>query len=294
MSHSEETYVGPLEPSLFTVTEQLQAQYLEALEDYNLRYLLGRASTNPIAHPGILLNYSNATRSPSFSGPNTRWIHVREQTRFTSPARLGDELVAQWRIEEHEPWFGHRLTRVSCAVTRTAGQGVLERVMWGLRASPRRAVSTRDDTVTGDEMDSSRCPASLNYADWELRGRSKRVSLDRIKLFSGNATNTLHTDEATARAAGLAAPIASATQGMGYLCEFMIDNFGEGWLAGGSWMLTFRKPIFADDRLSVFGRLNKIEPDDRGSQCHMEVRLVNEHGVTATQGSATCPWPTTP
>jgi hypothetical protein len=36
------------------------------------------------------------------------------------------------------------------------------------------------------------------------------------------------------------APVASAARGMGFLCEFMIDNPGVEWLSGGSWVLTFR------------------------------------------------------
>ncbi len=60
------TYVGPLEPFEFTISDQVQGQYLEALEDYHLRYVLSRQGIGPVIHPGILLSHSNAA-------PGARW-----------------------------------------------------------------------------------------------------------------------------------------------------------------------------------------------------------------------------
>ncbi|HEY2576016.1 MAG TPA: MaoC/PaaZ C-terminal domain-containing protein [Streptosporangiaceae bacterium] len=306
MSEQEQDYTGPLDPLDFTISDQVQGQCLEALEDYHPRYVLGRRGAAPLTHPGILLSQSNVTRSPSFTGPNTRWIHLRERTRFTAPARLGDKLTVRWVVEEHEPWFGRRLTRVSCAVTRDES-GILHRLMWGLRASAERPVPGRDERPDGPAPGSSaarssgpapgrRRPgaapgpalrASPDLAGWEIPGRRKHVTSDRIQLFSGRVAHTLHTDEQVAKQAGLPAPVASATQGMGYLCEFMIDNFGEGWLSGGSWELTFRKPVFPDDWLCASGRITATRQAGEGVSCSADVRLANDRDVTVTSGIAT-------
>lgn len=285
------TYVGPLEPFEFTVSDQVQGQYLEALEDYHLRYVLSHQSIPPVIHPGILLSHSNATRSPSLNGPNTRWIHIREQSHFTASARLTDGLVARWRIEEHEPWFGRALTRVSCAVTRRDGVVVLERIMWGFRSSAEQPISpeSRFARLSSEDSLTPSCagPPTLDPADLEMPGKLKRPTAERIRLFSGWAARNLHTDDQIARAAGLPAPVASAAQGMGYLCEFMIDNLGEGWLTGGSWVLTFKKPIFPGDQICAFGRLRNVEPTEYGAQCTVDLQLVNQHGATVTKGTAT-------
>lgn len=256
------TYVGPLEPFEFTVSDQVQGQYLEALEDYHLRYVLSHQGISPVIHPGVLLSHSNATRSPSFGGPNTRWIHMREQTHFTASARLTDGVVA------------------------------LERIMWGFRSSAERPIPPGSRYVRPGSADSfppSRTakPSTLEPADWELPGKLKRPTAERIRLFSGWAAQNLHTDDQIAKAAGLPAPVASAAQGMGYLCEFMIDNLGEEWLTGGSWVLTFTKPIFPGDQVCAFGRLRNVEPTERGAQCTVDVHLVNQHGTTVTKGTAT-------
>jgi acyl dehydratase len=102
-------------------------------------------------------------------------------------------------------------------------------------------------------------------------------------LFSGPTAHNLHTDEQVAKDAGLPAPVASATQGMGYLCEFMIDNLGEQWLSGGSWELSFRRPVFPGDQVSALGRMTR----PGGNQYTVDLLLVNQQGIRVTQGTAT-------
>lgn len=272
------TYVGPLEPFEFTISEQVQSQYLEAMEDYHLRYLLAPAGRTPLIHPGILLSYSNATRSPSFGGPNTRWIHLREQTHFCAPARLSQPLVTDWRVEDHEPWFGRTLARVCSTISTCDGTRVLERTMWGLRSAADRPVTAEDQQSRPDTAD---------LAVWRMSGRRKTMTIERMKLFSGWKAQNLHNDGAIARDAGLPAPVASAAHGMGYLAEFMLDNLGADWLSGGSWVLTFRRPMLPDDQIEAAGRLRNVEPTPGGAQCALDVRLINQHGTVITKGSAT-------
>src|SRR5438876_683557 len=115
----------------------------------HLRYVLGHREMPPLVHPGILLGYSNATRSPSFEGPNTQWVHLRERTQFRAAARLGDRLIVRWQVEEHKEWLGRRLTRVSCVLSRDDGKQVLDRIMWGLRSSPQRPIPAEDGDRIG-------------------------------------------------------------------------------------------------------------------------------------------------
>ena len=279
-----EDYTGPLEPFEFSINDKAQSDYLEALEDYHLRYVLSHDGIQPIVHPGVLLNQSNATRSPSFDGPNTRWIHVREQTQFVTPARVDDQLIARWQVEEHEPWFGRALIRVSCVLSRRDGKVILRRLFWGFHTSAQQPIPAdgrRPISPNGASIHSG----GLDSEDWDIPGKRKNATSTRIKLFSGRTANNLHTDEQIARNAGLPAPVASATQGMGYLCEFMIDNFGEQWLAGGSWELTFRKPVFPGDEVSASGRFARLSGN--APMFTIGLRLVNQRGTLVTQGTAT-------
>jgi acyl dehydratase len=276
------TYTGPLEPFDFTVDAPSQRDYLEALEDHHPRYVSDHDGQSPLIHPGVLLKNSNITRSgsPLFDGP---WIHTREETRFKTHACLGERLVVRWHVDKHKPYGDVVLTRASCVITSDRGPEILHRTMWGFCSTGR---------VGGGAEDAVRAapPAgSPPSAAGEVSGSRKNVTSERIWLFSGSADQNLHTSDQVAKAAGLAAAVASAAQGMGYLGEFMIDNFGEKWLSGGSWMLTFRKPVFPADQVTVLGRLTSASSDGASPGRTMRVRVVNQYGMTVTDGLCDVP-----
>jgi len=86
-----------LEPLEFTVTPALNQQYLYAVENFSPWYIQETEFGPPIAHPAMLLNMSNATRSPSYSQPAGRaGFHARDETFFYNPARLGKKLRVTW------------------------------------------------------------------------------------------------------------------------------------------------------------------------------------------------------
>ena len=89
------------EPLEFTVTPELNQQYLYAEEDYNTRYIEETESGPPQVHPGLLLNMSNNTRSPSFTlPPGWAEIHAAEDTEYLNPARVGTKLRVTWKVME--------------------------------------------------------------------------------------------------------------------------------------------------------------------------------------------------
>jgi len=86
-----------LEPFEFTVTPELNQQYLFAEEDFHPWYIEQTPSETPIVHPGLLLNMSNATRSPSYRlNSGQAGIHARDETFFLNPARVGKKFRATW------------------------------------------------------------------------------------------------------------------------------------------------------------------------------------------------------
>lgn len=86
-----------LEPLEFTVTPELNQQYLYAVEDFRSCYIEETELGPPIAHPALLLNMSNGTRSPSYSQPPGRaGFHARDETFFYNTARLGKKFRVTW------------------------------------------------------------------------------------------------------------------------------------------------------------------------------------------------------
>ena len=113
-------------PLEFTVTPELNQQYLYAQEDFSELYL----GDDALVHPSVLLNMSNTTRSPSHSlDSRSGNIHARDECEFFRPARVGDPLKVEWTVLE---WYERRERpfRVTEAlVSDSEGRPVLRRLI---------------------------------------------------------------------------------------------------------------------------------------------------------------------
>lgn len=100
-----------LTPLEYTITPELNQQFLYAEEDFHPRYIGETENDSPIAHPALVLNWSNATRSPAYRAPSPQseqqsgqqsvqsmqaGLHSRDETFFYNPARVGKKLKVTW------------------------------------------------------------------------------------------------------------------------------------------------------------------------------------------------------
>ncbi|MFN8164493.1 MAG: hypothetical protein U0R26_11845 [Solirubrobacterales bacterium] len=129
-----------LAPFEFTVTPELNQQYLYAEEDFHPRYLETTEAGPPLVHPALLLNMSNTTRSPSFFlSPGLGAIHAGEQTTFIKPARVGGTFRVTWKIIEKFEKRG-RLYHVREAIMfDEQGQKILSRLLTATFSSGKSA-----------------------------------------------------------------------------------------------------------------------------------------------------------
>lgn len=113
-------------PLDLVVTPEMNEQYLFAMQDYHPRYLGPEA----IVHPGLLLNMSNNTKSPSFKlPPGWAEIHASEQTEFFRPAKVGERIRIQWNVIQDEEKRGRPWHSVAIYLYNEAGEPVMARVM---------------------------------------------------------------------------------------------------------------------------------------------------------------------
>lgn len=281
-----------LEPHRFTVSEDLARRYVDAVEDYHLCYLTGSGGDRPLVHPGLVLNQSNTTRSPSYSvAPGEAGIHAKEETWFVRPARVGDRLLVEWSFEESYERRGRTYLVYKAVVKDDRGNVIIERRSHSTRTSAASPIPARRDEASSERAQHI-APApnaearSLTEVGLVLSGRRKLVTLDHMRLFSGWPSRNIHTDEETAQAAGLVAPIASATQNMGHICEFMLDYFGVGWLSSGYLRLAFVKPIYPGYAVTVKGKIVNKEPLPDGIRYDLEIWCETDSGIIVTVGSA--------
>ena len=125
------------EPFEFVVTPELNQQYLYAEEDFHPRYIEGDGSAPALVHPGLLLNMSNNTRSPSFVLPGG-WaeIHAAEETLYLRPARLGRRLRVTWQVVEAYEKRGRPWHVLDVRIVDEDGGEILRRKMTNTFAAP--------------------------------------------------------------------------------------------------------------------------------------------------------------
>lgn len=117
-----------LEPLEFQVTREFNDNYLHAVEDLHPRYQEATGARPALVHTGLLVNYSNLTRSPSFHLPDgVSAIYTHEEVEFVGLGRVGETFRVTWNVVDS---YGRRGRPYQVMETLVAGPGgaVLRRI----------------------------------------------------------------------------------------------------------------------------------------------------------------------
>jgi acyl dehydratase len=143
--------------------------------------------------------------------------------------------------------------------------------------------------------DASRPPVHAIVVGDTLSGRPLTLTLARVLAFSGGPIDApgwpqrnLHTDLASARAAGLDHIIASGTQSEGLLIGFLGDVVGPDWYATGDLDVRFLKPVAVDSVVRPGLRLTAKAPDAGRLRLTFECWCATEDAARVIEGTATC------
>lgn len=89
------------EPLEFTVTADINQQFLYAVEDYSPIYLEGRDGRPPVVHPVLLMHMSPRTRSPSYrQAPGMGSAFARDRSRYCNPGYVGSRFRVTWTVTD--------------------------------------------------------------------------------------------------------------------------------------------------------------------------------------------------
>ena len=119
-----------------------------------------------------------------------------------------------------------------------------------------------------------------------LPSLTKEVSQRKIDAYSGVRPRSIHTDESWARAKGFRAPLAQGMMSTAYVSEMMTAFLGEGFVKGGGMSVTFVKPVYAGDRLTLHGVVTDKLAENGATRVVVEVWCENQHGEKTMVGSA--------
>lgn len=115
-------------PFEFHVSEEMNENFLHAIEDLHPRYLVQAGSHPALVHPALLINFSNNTRSPSFQlPPGMAAIHTHENVEHTSPAHVGKRFRVSWIVTARYERRGRQYQIVDAPIVDEDGKLVLKR-----------------------------------------------------------------------------------------------------------------------------------------------------------------------
>ena len=114
----------------------------------------------------------------------------------------------------------------------------------------------------------------------------KEISQRKIDAYSGVKPRSIHTDEEWAREKGFRAPLAQAMMSTAYVSELMTQLLGAGFIQGGTMAMTFIKPVYVGDCLTVRVVVRDQRPENGPTRVTVEVWCENQHGEKTTAGTA--------
>lgn len=108
----------------------------------------------------------------------------------------------------------------------------------------------------------------------------------RLEDFKRGDEKTIHTDYEAAAREGLPAPVAIGPQVAALTFRQMRLCFGDGWIVGGRFDLSFRRPVFVTDFCVARGTVTGTE--DAGDRVRVlcDVWIENQNGDKVIAGSA--------
>lgn len=123
------------EPMHFSISAELNQQFLYSIDDFNPIYLREKEGRPAQVHPMILLHMSARTRSRSFIlAPNTGSVFAKEKVAFHGPVFVDELLSTRWTIQDVYKKNGKLYQAL--AITITSGtQLVLDREMHSVFAT---------------------------------------------------------------------------------------------------------------------------------------------------------------
>lgn len=87
-----------------------------------------------------------------------------------------------------------------------------------------------------------------------LPDRRKEITLEKMRLHSGPKKN-IHTDQEKAEAAGFEKPVMAGVQIIGYLSEWLFDQYEDAWLESGVLTTKFVGVVMPGDTLVLSGEI---------------------------------------
>jgi len=120
----------------------------------------------------------------------------------------------------------------------------------------------------------------------ELPPLTKTIVQRQIDCYSGVRPHSIHTDPEWAHQKGFRAPLVQAMMSTAYVSQLMMQYAGSGFVKGGAMSVSFIKPVYVGDTLTVRGRIKSREREGQATRVTVEVWCENQDGAKTMVGTA--------
>lgn len=117
----------------------------------------------------------------------------------------------------------------------------------------------------------------------EMKKLIKQENINAYAEVSGDK-NPIHLDPEFGKKMQLGGTIAHGMIGLAYVSEFMLMNFGTGWLNGGEMNIRFKEPAKPNDLISISGKITNKETESNDIVVRCEIVSQNQKGQVIVTG----------
>lgn len=288
MKRSDLLEVGERYESLVVhVKPELNKQFVKALDASSPRY-------GEIVHPGLFINFSSITQSPSFYlEKDVAAVGAKFEANFINPGKVDGTFRFSWAVSEVyerrsrkyqicdvsvKDNSGLEIMRRRINNTFIGGEYLERRIKWEKETGYRRAVQTSDFPQQG----------------YEIVGTPRALTMEKQRWFSGGLpgpkwpARNIHTDREISIRSGIGRPIASGLMFEAYLGELMIDFFGEHWLTHGEAKVIAVDMAGEGDIVVPKAVIDSWKPQKRASEVSLNIWCENQYKNKVMVGTARC------
>lgn len=103
------------------------------------------------------------------------------------------------------------------------------------------------------------------------------------------AAPTIHTDDEFARSQGLPGIIADGMISTNWISGLLVEHFGLDYVAHGELRTKFIRPVYEDEVIATFAKVEAVEPVEHGQLVTLKVWCSTAAGELCTVGEARVP-----
>jgi acyl dehydratase len=173
-------------------------------------------------------------------------VHAGQRLEVVRVPRIGESLAVRGTAREKFTKKGRRYVVTDTLTTDARGDVVARGVTTGVLVYAEGAGDGKEVAAAPRPPETEPLPVLQR-----LGPLVRTMTLEKMRLYAEPGEQSIHTDHAFAREAGLPAAIATGTQFMAYVFDLLYRTYGIDAVPGTTIDVRIRLPVFAGDRIET-------------------------------------------